>query len=136
LASGREDKIGALPFHLAMSRVPPTTPLRRTSHASLYALARSGGASSAPPDASAPASLAFLAPALAQLADEADALAGNVAATAAATDALERFNDGFGAFLYVLRMNAFTTYWPQVRGVRVCVWARELRGAGAHRAVT
>jgi DASH complex subunit DAM1 len=111
--------IGArvLPFHISgdpMARVPPTTPLRRTSHASLYALARSAGPIEAPADTSAPASLAFLAPALAQLADEAEALAANARATAEATAALERFNEGFAAYLYGLRMNAFAACFPQV----------------------
>jgi DASH complex subunit DAM1 len=107
-----------------MSRVPPTTPLRRVSVASIYALARSQseapGAGVLDPDASsydpsAPASVAFLGPALGQLADEAEALVENMQQTTAATDALERFNEGFAAYLYMMQMNAFTGYFPQVR---------------------
>jgi DASH complex subunit DAM1 len=104
--------------------VPPTTPLRRVSHGSLYALARSQSLRRStnakddpyvdPSDPTAPSDLEFLAPALSELADEADALLANARRAARTGDALRRFNEGFAAYMYALDMNALTTYWPQV----------------------
>jgi DASH complex subunit DAM1 len=107
----------------AMPNVPPHTPLRRISHGSLYALSRSQSrARGADPDSStydpsAPSALAFLGPALAQLADEAEVLAENAARQYAAADALRRFNEGFAAYLYATQMNMFGAYFPQVRAI-------------------
>lgn len=102
---------------------PPTTPLRRVSHGSLYALARSQSlrrsTNAGEPyddsgyDPTAPSDLAFLAPAVSELADEADALLVNARRAARAADALKQFNEGFAAYMYALEMNALTTYWPQ-----------------------
>ena len=86
----------------------PRTPLRRVSQGSLRPLSRSGTF----PDA--PAGLGFLAPALSELADEADALHASVAGLSRLGDALQTFNEGFASYLYVMAMNALTTDWPQV----------------------
>ncbi|KAI0672418.1 hypothetical protein C8Q78DRAFT_1026999 [Trametes maxima] len=86
---------------------PPQTPLRRLSQGSLLRLSRSG----THPDA--PHGLGFLAPALAELVDEAEALHANAAALRALAAALGAFNEGFASWLYVMNMNALTTDWPQ-----------------------
>ena len=88
---------------------PPRTPLRRVSQNSLFRLSRSHN------DADAPTGLGFLAPALAELADEAEALHGAAAGLAGLADSLARFNDAFASFLYVMDMNALTVEWSQVR---------------------
>ena len=90
---------------------PPTlqrTPLRRVSQGSLRALSRSGSF----PDA--PHGLGFLEPAMAELADEAEALHANVNGLHALSQSLESFNESFASYLYVMEMNALTTDWPQV----------------------
>ncbi|ETW77778.1 hypothetical protein HETIRDRAFT_28680, partial [Heterobasidion irregulare TC 32-1] len=83
------------------------TPLRRISQGSLFALSRSENN----PDT--PYGLGFLEPALAELADEADALHANVAGLRALGDSLQTFNESFASWLYVLNMNALTVDWPQ-----------------------
>ena len=88
---------------------PHRTPLRRISQGSLFALSRSENN----PDT--PYGLGFLEPALAELADEADALHANVAGLRALGDSLQTFNESFASWLYVLNMNALTVDWPQVR---------------------
>lgn len=88
---------------------PHRTPLRRVSQGSLLALSRSG----AHPDA--PHGLGFIEPALAELADEADALLANVEGLHALGDSLQTFNESFASWLYVMNMNALTVDWPQVR---------------------
>ncbi|EJC99319.1 uncharacterized protein FOMMEDRAFT_113277 [Fomitiporia mediterranea MF3/22] len=92
-----------------MAPVPPRprTPLRRLSQGSLRALSRSGSF----PDA--PAGLGFLEPAMAELADETEALNGNLAGLHALSNSLQAFNDSFASYLYVMEMNALTTDWPQ-----------------------
>ncbi|KAI9513402.1 DASH complex subunit Dam1-domain-containing protein [Russula earlei] len=86
---------------------PHRTPLRRVSQGSLFALSRSG----AHPDA--PHGLGFLEPALAELADEAEALRANVDGLCALSASLDTFNESFASWLYVMNMNALTVDWPQ-----------------------
>lgn len=91
---------------------PPTphrTPLRRVSQGSLFRLSRSDQA-----DPSAPYGLGFLDPALAELADEVEALYSNVEGLKQLGDSLEEFNESFASWLYVMNMNALTVDWPQV----------------------
>jgi len=92
---------------------PHRTPLRRVSQGSLLALSRSGGQH---PDA--PHGLGFLEPALGELADEAEALRGNVEGLRALSASLETFNEAFSSWLYVMNMNALTVDWPEVRQSR------------------
>ncbi|KAH8990801.1 DASH complex subunit Dam1-domain-containing protein [Lactarius akahatsu] len=87
---------------------PHRTPLRRVSQGSLLALSRSGAH---PQDA--PHGLGFLEPALAELADEAEALRGNVEGLRALSSSLETFNEAFSSWLYVMNMNALTVDWPE-----------------------
>jgi DASH complex subunit DAM1 len=89
---------------------PHRTPLRRVSQGSLFALSRSG----AHPDA--PHGLGFLEPALAELADEADALRANVDGLRALSASLDTFNEAFASWMYVMNMNALTVDWPEVCG--------------------
>jgi len=86
---------------------PHRTPLRRVSQGSLFALSRSG----AHPDA--PHGLGFLEPALAELADEADALRANVDGLRALSASLDTFNEAFASWMYVMSMNALTVDWPE-----------------------
>jgi len=58
--------------------------------------------------------LGFLEPALAELADEAEALRGNVEGLRALSTSLETFNEAFSSWLYVMNMNALTVDWPEV----------------------
>jgi hypothetical protein len=90
---------------------PHRTPLRRVSQGSLFALSRSG----AHPDA--PHGLGFLEPALAELADEADALRANVDGLRALSASLDTFNEAFASWMYVMNMNALTVDWPEVREI-------------------
>lgn len=92
------------------------TPLRRVSQGSLRALSRSGTF----PDA--PQGLGFLEPAMAELADEAEALQANVEGLHALSRSLETFNESFASFLYVMQMNALTTDWTQVSDATVGLW--------------
>ncbi|KAI0048841.1 hypothetical protein FA95DRAFT_1557599 [Auriscalpium vulgare] len=94
---------------------PHRTPLRRVSQGSLSALSRSG----AHPDA--PHGLGFLEPAMAELADEADALHANVDGLRVLGNALQTFNESFASWLYVMNMNALTVEWPEVR-MRVALY--------------
>ncbi|KZS96267.1 hypothetical protein SISNIDRAFT_450921 [Sistotremastrum niveocremeum HHB9708] len=84
------------------------TPLRRLSRGSLLALSRSGS------HQEAPYGLGFLNPALAELADEAEALQSNVQGLKELSESLKDFNEGFASYLYVLKMNAFVTEWHQM----------------------
>ncbi len=88
--------------------IPHRTPLRRVSQGSLFAFSRSG----AHPDA--PHGLGFLEPALAELADEAEALRANVDGLRALSASLDTFNESFASWLYVMNMNALTVEWPEV----------------------
>jgi DASH complex subunit DAM1 len=87
---------------------PHRTPLRRVSQGSLFALSRSGAHSDAPHG------LGFLEPALAELADEAEALRANVDGLRALSASLDTFNESFASWLYVMNMNALTVEWPEV----------------------
>ncbi|KAH9054670.1 DASH complex subunit Dam1-domain-containing protein [Lactarius vividus] len=87
---------------------PHRTPLRRVSQGSLLALSRSGAHHQ-----DAPHGLGFLEPALAELADEAEALRGNVEGLRALSTSLETFNEAFSSWLYVMNMNALTVDWPE-----------------------
>ncbi|KAH9169330.1 DASH complex subunit Dam1-domain-containing protein [Lactarius sanguifluus] len=87
---------------------PHRTPLRRVSQGSLLALSRSSAHHQ-----DAPHGLGFLEPALAELADEAEALRGNVEGLRALSTSLETFNEAFSSWLYVMNMNALTVDWPE-----------------------
>lgn len=87
---------------------PHRTPLRRISQGSLFALSRSGSRSDAPHG------LGFLEPALAELADEAEALRASVDGLRALSVSLDTFNESFASWLYVMNMNALTVEWPEV----------------------
>lgn len=87
---------------------PHRTPLRRVSQGSLFAVSRSGAHSDAPHG------LGFLEPALAELADEAEALRSNVDGLRALSASLDTFNESFASWLYVMNMNALTVEWPEV----------------------
>ena len=89
---------------------PHRTPLRRVSQGSLLALSRSSAHHQ-----DAPHGLGFLEPALAELADEAEALRGNVEGLRALSASLDTFNEAFSSWLYVMNMNALTVDWPEVR---------------------
>ena len=54
--------------------------------------------------------------ALAELADEADALRANVDGLRALSASLDTFNEAFASCMYVMNMNALTVDWPEVRG--------------------
>lgn len=84
------------------------TPLRRVSQGSLFRLSRSN----AYPDA--PHGLGFLEPALAEFADETDTLNTHIENLKTFSDSLEKFNESFASWLYVMNMNALTVDWPQV----------------------
>ncbi|CCM04749.1 uncharacterized protein FIBRA_06939 [Fibroporia radiculosa] len=86
---------------------PQRTPLRRVSQGSLFRLSRSNAHSDAP------YGLGFLEPALAELADEVEALNTNVQGLRSLSDALGTFNESFASWLYVMNMNALTVDWPQ-----------------------
>lgn len=88
----------------------PRTPLRRVSQGSLFALSRSGHN----PDPDAPSGLGFLVPALAEFADETEALVANLERSEELSRDLHRFNEGFSSYLYMLNMNALTTLWTEV----------------------
>ncbi|CAE6459085.1 unnamed protein product [Rhizoctonia solani] len=83
------------------------TPLKRVSHGSLSALARSTGTDNGP------TGLDFLEPAFAEFADEAAAMHRNIERMGDLYETLETFNESFCSFLYALNMNAFTVEWPQ-----------------------
>ncbi|KAG8766364.1 hypothetical protein FRC12_006924, partial [Ceratobasidium sp. 428] len=83
------------------------TPLRRVSHGSLSALARSTGTDNGP------TGLDFLEPAFAEFADEAATMHRNMERMGDLYDTLETFNESFCSFLYALNMNAYTVEWPQ-----------------------
>ena len=108
---------------------PHRTPLRRVSQGSLLALSHSSGHHQ-----DAPHGLGFLEPALAELADEAETLRGNVDGLRALSASLDTFNEAFSSWLYVMNMNALTVDWPEVRvyfflcaTMRLCSFTR---GAG------
>ena len=88
---------------------PHRTPLRRVSQGSLLALSHSSGHHQ-----DAPHGLGFLEPALAELADEAETLRGNVDGLRALSASLDTFNEAFSSWLYVMNMNALTVDWPEV----------------------
>lgn len=88
--------------------MPPSHPLRRISTGSLSGLARSTDRST-----KSAAELDFLAPALTELADEAATLAANMQRVGQLHDALGTFNEGFSAYLYAMKMNAFCIEWDE-----------------------
>jgi hypothetical protein len=89
-------------------QAPHRTPLKRVSQGSLFCLSRSN----AYPDA--PHGLGALVPALGELADETDTLLNNVESLRAFSDSLDRFNESFSSWLYVMNMYSMTVDWPQV----------------------
>ncbi|CAE6403679.1 unnamed protein product [Rhizoctonia solani] len=84
------------------------TPLKRVSHGSLSALARSTGGID-----NGPTGLDFLETAFAEFADEAATMHRNIERMGDLYETLETFNESFCSFLYALNMNAFTVEWPQ-----------------------
>jgi DASH complex subunit DAM1 len=90
------------------SQTPHRTPLKRVSQGSLLRLSRSGNY----PDA--PHGLGFLEPALAEFADETEALQNSVGGLVNLSESLTTFNESFASWLYIMNMNALTTDWPQV----------------------
>lgn len=84
-------------------------PLRRISTNSLTSLARSQQDTST----SSPSGLAFLAPALQDLVDESASLVQNTRDLSRLDEALGVFGEGFGAYLYALRMGAFCVDWRE-----------------------
>ncbi|GHJ89411.1 hypothetical protein NliqN6_5813 [Naganishia liquefaciens] len=84
-------------------------PLRRISTNSLTSLARSQQDASA----ASPSGLAFLAPALQDLVDESASLVQNTRNLNALDEALGVFAEGFGAYMYALRMGAFCVDWKE-----------------------
>ncbi|GMK59478.1 hypothetical protein CspeluHIS016_0800840 [Cutaneotrichosporon spelunceum] len=80
-------------------------PLRRISTGSLSSLARSQGPSSS--------GLDWLEPALINLADEAATLSANIGRLNEMHTALDKFNEGFAAYLYALKINAFCVEWNE-----------------------
>ncbi|TFK73398.1 hypothetical protein BDN72DRAFT_814659 [Pluteus cervinus] len=88
-------------------QTPHRTPLRRVSQGSLFALSRSGQY----PDA--PYGLGFIEPAMAEFVDETEALQANVEGMKHLSESLATFNESFASWLYVMKMNALTTDWPQ-----------------------
>lgn len=57
--------------------------------------------------------MAHLSPVFDELADSFDALAENMAALNMVASSLDDFNESFAAFLYGLRVNAYTTDFPE-----------------------
>ncbi|KAI0299440.1 DASH complex subunit Dam1-domain-containing protein [Multifurca ochricompacta] len=108
---------------------PHRTPLRRVSQGSLFALSRSG----ANPDA--PHGLGFLEPALAELADEAEALRANVDGLRALSVSLDTFNEAFSSWLYVMNMNALTVEWPEAPTEASFILAKRRVEEDAHAAL-
>lgn len=84
-----------------------TTPLRRVSRGSISALSQSRGASATP--------LSFLEGALGNLADETSILSANLEELTSIHDSLNTFNEGFGMFLYGLKVAAYCIEWSEVR---------------------
>lgn len=93
-----------------MPAPPPYHPLRRVSTGSLSGLARSQDRPQ-----SATSGLEFLHAALTDMADEAATLSTNLERLNGVYDALGKFNEGFAAYLYALKMNAFCIDWSNVR---------------------
>ena len=113
---------------------PHRTPLRRVSQGSLFALSRSGA------HTDAPHGLGFLEPALAELADEAEALRANVEGLRALSASLDTFNEAFASWLFVMNMNALTVEWPEVSKassrIRILSLVLELLFTHTHTLVT
>ncbi|KAM0749800.1 hypothetical protein T439DRAFT_39829 [Meredithblackwellia eburnea MCA 4105] len=84
----------------------PTTPLRRLSASSLRSLSLSHSRSR--PDQSTEHPLQHLAPVFAELADALSDLAGNIEQLDNFNSTLDSFNEAFAAYLYSLRVNAYT----------------------------
>ncbi|KAI0030847.1 hypothetical protein K488DRAFT_71873 [Vararia minispora EC-137] len=91
---------------------PPHTPLRRVSQGSLFRLSRSQD-QAASSSSDAPAGLAFLPPALAELADEAESLQACAQGLQQLSASIGAFNDAFASWLYAMDMNALTVEWYQ-----------------------
>ena len=87
------------------------TPLRRVSQGSLSALARSQSNA-----AGGSTGLEFLAPAMAELAEEMEMMATNLDSLNEISDSLDSFNEAFASYLYVMKMNTLCVEWPEVRG--------------------
>lgn len=103
----------------------PNHPLRRVSTGSLSSLARSQDRNN-----STASGLDFLEGALTDFADEAATLSTNMQRLGDLHDALDQFNEGFAAYLYALKMNAFCIEWPEAPDTNS--WARlpELNSEG------
>lgn len=92
-------------------------PLRRISTNSLASLARSQH-----DPTHSPSGLGFLAPALQDLIDESASLVQNTRNLNRLDEALGVFAEGFGAYMYALRMGAFCVDWRE--GPEQGSWAR------------
>lgn len=101
----------------------PTHPLRRVSTGSLSSLARSQDRNHA-----SASGLDFLQGALTDFADEAATLSTNMQRLGDLHDALDQFNEGFAAYLYALKMNAFCIEWPEAPDPNSWARVQELNG--------
>lgn len=91
-----------------------TTPLRRISRGSLVALSASRTREA---DLYGP-TLGHLAPAFAELAEAVEDLAVNFEALDAINQSLDEFNESFAGLLVGLRVNAYTSEFPEVSVTR------------------
>ncbi|PWN18466.1 hypothetical protein BCV69DRAFT_314661 [Microstroma glucosiphilum] len=93
------------------STARPTTPLRRISRGSISALSSSRGGPNSSSSSSTP--LSFLEGPLGNLADETSILSSNLAELAEIYEALNVFNEGFGGFVYGLKVAAYCIEWAE-----------------------
>lgn len=100
-----------LPFVNMASTARPTTPLRRISRGSISALSSSRGGPNSSSSSSTP--LSFLEGPLGNLADETSILSSNLAELAEIYEALNVFNEGFGGFVYGLKVAAYCIEWAE-----------------------
>lgn len=84
------------------------TPLRRVSHGSLSALARSQSGSAGS------TGLEFLAPAMGDLVDEMETVLANYSTLDKLSRSLDTFNEAFASYLYVMKMNTLCVEWTEV----------------------
>lgn len=124
----------------AMPPSRPTTPIRRISRGSLSALlsqsrghdnslSLSGGPSNASyPDHHEPSPLSFLDESVGYLSDETSTLLTNLNDLSEIHSALDTFNEGFGMFLYGLRVAAYCIEWEESPQVESFQRAKERNG--------
>lgn len=80
---------------------------------------------------SSPSGLDFLEPALTDLADEAATLSANIQRMNDMYNALDQFNEGFAAYLYALKINAFCVEWKEAPDANSWRRLQELTGMSA-----